>query len=98
MPLYEYYCEKDDMVFEALRPLSRSEEPALCPECGRKSERILPTTFSAMNRDAGYKQRVPFHQAPVRNVGRERRQIAPLKAKGKSKSGSKGKRAKTGKG
>ena len=94
MPLYEYYCEKDDKVFEALRPISRSEEAAPCPDCGREAERILPTSFSAMNMDRGYKQRVPFHQKPIRNLEVGKRPIVPLKAKGKPK----GKRAKTGKG
>ena len=36
MPLYEYYCENCDDVFEALRSVSASDEPAPCPKCGAK--------------------------------------------------------------
>ena len=91
MPLYEYYCKRCDEVFETLRPMSRSEEGAACPKCGSQAGRILPTTFAAMKMDGGYKQRVPFHQKPIRNSDKAKRQLAPVKAK------SKGKRAKAGK-
>ena len=36
MPLYEYYCDKDDSVFEALKSFSASDKPAKCPKCGRR--------------------------------------------------------------
>ncbi len=64
MPLYEYYCENCNEVFEALRPVSASEEPAQCPKCGADAERIMPTTFASMSRKEGWAQRVPYHHHP----------------------------------
>ena len=49
MPLYEYYCEKCDKVFEALRLLRESDAAIPCPECGHDAGRIMPTSFSAMS-------------------------------------------------
>jgi putative FmdB family regulatory protein len=82
MPLYEYYCESCDKVFEALRSLRQSEAPSPCPDCGREAARIMPTSFSAMSWGKGYAQRVPFHQRPVRNVAPKQAK-APVKAKAK---------------
>ncbi len=45
MPLYEYYCPNCNVEFEALRPASRSSEPAACKTCGGESQRQL-STFS----------------------------------------------------
>ncbi len=49
MPVYEYVCHECSHKFELLRPLSRAAEPADCPKCHRKSERVLSTfcCFSA---------------------------------------------------
>ncbi len=84
MPLYEYYCQRCDSVFEALRSLRESDEAVPCPKCGRDGERIMPTSFSAMSWNKGYAQRVPFHQKPVRNVESKR-----ATARVKSKAGGK---------
>ena len=81
MPLYEYYCERCDKLFEALRSLRESGAAIPCPECGRDAARIMPTSFSAMSSGKGYPQRVPFHQKPVRNVMPKKSTIAPVKAK-----------------
>ena len=89
MPLYEYYCEKCDKVFEALRPLRESDAPSPCPECGSDADRILPTSFSAMSWGKGYPQRVPFHQRPVRNVEAKRSSVARVKPRAKSKRSAK---------
>jgi putative FmdB family regulatory protein len=78
MPLYEYYCEKCDNVFEALRAVSASEEPARCGKCGGEAERIMPTTFASMSRKDGWAQRVPYHHKPVR-AGDPTRTIARVK-------------------
>ncbi len=66
MPLYEYYCESCDKVFERLRAISDSEKPAACPDCAGEAERIMPTTFAPMSFRQGWAQRVPFHHHPVR--------------------------------
>ena len=84
MPLYEYYCEKCTEVFEALRSVSASEEPAICPKCGRDAERIMPTTFASMSRRDGYAQRVPYHHRPVR-ADAPAKTVAPVKPKASAK-------------
>ena len=89
MPLYEYYCESCDEVFEALRAVVASEEPAPCPRCGRDAERIMPTTFASMSRRDGYAQRVPYHHKPVRAAA-PARTIARVKPKGEVKRKRKG--------
>lgn len=33
MPIYEYICEDCGKEFDAIRPLSKSEEPMDCKEC-----------------------------------------------------------------
>jgi putative FmdB family regulatory protein len=84
MPLYEYYCENCGEVFEALRSVRSSEEPAPCPKCGTDAERIMPTTFASMSRRDGYAQRVPYHHRPVR-AGAPAKTIAPVKPKASGK-------------
>ena len=93
MPLYEYYCENCDSVFEALRFARDSEAPAPCPTCLGDADRIMPTTFASMSRRDGWAQRVPYHHKPVR-TGAPARTIARVKpkdgAKRKGKAGAKG--------
>ncbi len=81
MPLYEYYCEECDEVFEALRPLRESEAPAPCPKCSGDAERIMPTSFAPMSFRQGYAQRVPFHHRAIRGGEAKPRTIAPVKRK-----------------
>ena len=59
MPLYEYYCNDCDGVFEALRPMREAAEPAPCPECDRDGRRIMPTSFAAFTFRDGYPRRLP---------------------------------------
>ena len=80
MPLYEYYCDKDDSVFEALKSFSASDKPAKCPKCGRDADRIMPTTFQSMARHKGLRERVPFHQKQVRDE-EPKKTIARVKPK-----------------
>ena len=47
MPLYEYYCEPCNGIFEVLRPMREATEPYPCPVCDRDGKRIMPTSFSA---------------------------------------------------
>ena len=55
MPVYEYFCKKCSAKFEMLRPMSRSEEPATCPEGHARAFRTL-SVFAAIGRtgDASY--------------------------------------------
>ena len=87
MPLYQYHCQRCDEVFEALRPVRESDQPAPCPACGRNAERIMPTSFAPMSFKGGYAQRVPFHHRPIRAMGTKQSTIAPLKPRrGKKRS------------
>lgn len=51
MPLYEYVCEKCDTRFEQLRPSSRMDDAASCPEGHAHSHRVL-STFAALTKDS----------------------------------------------
>ena len=59
MPLYEYYCEPCNGVFEALRPMREAAEPVPCPECYKEGQRIMPTSFAAFTFREGYPRRIP---------------------------------------
>jgi putative FmdB family regulatory protein len=59
MPVYEYLCKRCNGIFEALRPLRESAEPAPCPECSRESDRMMPTSFMAFTYRDGYPRRIP---------------------------------------
>jgi len=41
MPIYEYRCQNCGSVVEELRTTSTRDEPAQCPKCHSKSERIV---------------------------------------------------------
>jgi putative FmdB family regulatory protein len=59
MPVYEFFCKSCDGVFEAIRPLAKASEPAPCPLCGKTSQRIPPTSFSAFTVRDGYPRAIP---------------------------------------
>ncbi len=58
MPLYEYYCEPCDGVYEAIRQIREASDPVPCPECSRDGKRIM-STFSAFTMRDGYPRRIP---------------------------------------
>ncbi len=49
MPLYEYYCRECAAKFELLRPLSRMDDPAGCPQGHAGGQRVL-STFAALSK------------------------------------------------
>ncbi len=59
MPLYEYYCEHCDGIFETIRPMREASDPVPCPACDREGQRIMPTTFTAFTFREGYPRRLP---------------------------------------
>ncbi len=59
MPLYEYYCENCDGIFEMLRPIARAAESAPCVVCERTGERIMPTSIAAFTLRDGYPRKLP---------------------------------------
>jgi putative FmdB family regulatory protein len=59
MPVYEYYCEHCNGIYEQLRPMREATEPWPCPECNREGQRIMPTSFNAFTFRDGYPRRIP---------------------------------------
>lgn len=59
MPLYEYYCEHCDGVFEELRTMREASEPAPCPLCDHDGQRIMPTSFNAFTFRDGMARKIP---------------------------------------
>ena len=59
MPLYEYYCEDCDGIFEVLRPITRASESAPCVVCEKAGERIMPTSIAAFTMRDGYPRKLP---------------------------------------
>ena len=53
MPLYEYYCESCERRFELLRPVSRMDDPAVCPQGHAGTNRVLSTFAAFTQRDGG---------------------------------------------
>jgi len=58
MPLYEYYCESCNGVFEAIRQMREAALPVPCPECSRDGARIM-SSFNAFTFRDGYPRRIP---------------------------------------
>ncbi len=52
MPLYEYYCPECQTRFELLRSMSRSNDPASCPNGHEGAQRVL-SVFSSVSKGAG---------------------------------------------
>jgi len=53
MPVYEYKCAACVGKFELIRPISRAEEAAPCPECGAPSPRAISCFASISKCDGG---------------------------------------------
>ena len=47
MAVYEYYCKTCDHLYEAMRPMSRSVEPFVCPQCHAEAIKTI-SLFSAV--------------------------------------------------
>ena len=59
MPLYEFFCPDCSGIFEHLRSIRESSEPAPCPSCDRECERVMPTSFAAFSMRGGVPRRLP---------------------------------------
>ncbi len=59
MPLYEYYCEDCDGVFELIRPVRESSDPQPCPVCDGDGQRLMPTQVHAFTMRGGMPRRIP---------------------------------------
>ena len=59
MPLYEYYCQPCNGIFEELQPMRDMAPNMPCPDCYKDSERIMPTSFAAFTFRDGMPRRIP---------------------------------------
>jgi putative FmdB family regulatory protein len=59
VPIYEYYCEPCNGVFELLRPVTAASRPQPCPECDEDAARMVSKTFSAFTLRDGLPRRLP---------------------------------------
>jgi len=85
MPIYEYHCANCDAVFEKMRPMRESSEPASCPNCGRQAGRIMPTSFLALNWNVSrQRQALSPQEAPVRGPAHKETKIPLLASKSAS--------------
>jgi putative FmdB family regulatory protein len=50
MPLYECRCERCDLTFEVLAPLSTRTMARPCPECGGSSRRVISAAVLGLSR------------------------------------------------
>jgi putative FmdB family regulatory protein len=53
MPLYEYQCQDCDARFEALRPMSQSNDAIACPRCAGDHARRLMSACACVSKDSG---------------------------------------------
>jgi len=40
MPIYDYKCNKCNIIFESIKPFDKSEA-SICPKCGKKAKKIF---------------------------------------------------------
>lgn len=59
MPLYEYYCEPCNGVFELLRPAREAADPQPCPQCDEDAKRVMSKEWSAFIFREGFPRRLP---------------------------------------
>lgn len=90
MPLYEYYCQNCNGIFEAIRPMREASLPVPCIECNQDAPRIM-SSFNAFTFREGYPRRLPdrgtyWHLGKevknrvTRMKGREHPELAPPKS------------------
>jgi len=49
MPIYEYYCSACGREFELMRPYGKAGDPAFCPICGTKGEKLVSACASKVD-------------------------------------------------
>ena len=59
MPIYEYSCPKCGNRFEAIRPISKSEESCECPKCQATSKRTVSKFISKSKSDLSIYNNIP---------------------------------------
>ncbi len=74
MPLYEYYCQDCDGVYEAMRPIREASLPVPCPQCNRDGQRMM-SSFAAFTFRDGYPRRLP-DRGTYWHMGKEVKRLA----------------------
>src|SRR3546814_235100 len=59
MPIYVYFCDDCQGLFELLRPARQSAQPQPCPQCDADARRIMSTEFQAFTLRKGAYRRLP---------------------------------------
>lgn len=59
LPLYEYYCESCEGVFERLRSTRAASSPEPCPVCDQDARRIISKEWSAFTFRKGHPRQLP---------------------------------------
>ena len=49
MPIYEYVCPRCGTEFELMRSVKEVDEPAFCPQCGQRSQRLMSVFASRLD-------------------------------------------------
>lgn len=70
MPMYEYYCEACEGVFELLRPVREAGLDQPCPSCDEDARRIVSKEWSAFIFREGAARRLP-DDGSYRHLGKK---------------------------
>lgn len=62
MPIYEYRCQKCGKDFELMRPFSKADEPAPCPDCGSPGEKLISLFASTVDFGIKGPSKPPFRE------------------------------------
>jgi len=69
MALYEYKCAACEDRFDLVRPMSHSDEPAECPECGSTESRRVISNFATITPGASSFSTNPVMDARMASGG-----------------------------
>jgi len=69
MALYEYKCADCEDRFDLMRPMSASDDPARCPECGSTESRRVISNFASINPGASSLNTNPMLDARIKSGG-----------------------------
>ncbi len=64
MPIYEYFCPKCNQEFQLMRPMSKSNEPAPCPNCGTEGQKLISVFASKSGFYLGVPEKGAFRKLP----------------------------------
>ena len=65
MALYEYKCVECEERFDKMRPMSESDAPAECPECGSGGSQRVISNFASITPGASAMSSNPMMDARI---------------------------------